>query len=93
MTRLRYRIVDISTAVQPVGPIADLRALTSSIEPSVGPVHDSVTCSPGGTPCSVVVTATTLEEPPTQAIGGGFNSTVSSGTVTTGTPLITAVRS
>jgi hypothetical protein len=87
VTRLRYRIVDISTAIQPVGPVADLRALTSSIEPSVGPVHDSVTCAPGGTPCSVTVTATTLEEaPPTQAIGGGYNSTVSSDTVTI-TPL------
>ena len=87
VTRLRYRVVDISTAIQPAGPVADLRALTSSIEPSVGPVNDSVTCSPGGTPCNVTVTATTLEAPPNQPIGGGYNSSLSSGTITTGTPL------
>ena len=28
VTRLRYRVVDISTAIQPAGPTADLRALT-----------------------------------------------------------------
>ncbi|HEX6189101.1 MAG TPA: hypothetical protein VFZ40_13565, partial [Pyrinomonadaceae bacterium] len=87
VTRLRYRIVDISTANQPAGPTADLRALSSSSEPSVGPVNDTVTCAPGGTPCNVTVTATTLEMPPNQAIGGGYNSTLSSGTITTGTPL------
>ncbi|MGZ5434409.1 MAG: LamG-like jellyroll fold domain-containing protein [Pyrinomonadaceae bacterium] len=90
VTRLRYRIVDISTAIQPPGPNADLRALTSSVEPSVGPVNDPVTCTAGGAgapPCNVTVTATTLETPPAQAIGGGYNSTLSSGTVTTETPL------
>jgi hypothetical protein len=90
VTRLRYRIVDISTANQPPGPTADLRALTSSIEPSVGPVNDAVTCTAGGAgapPCTVIVTATTLETPPNQVIGGGYNSTLSSGTITTGTPL------
>ena len=35
----------------------------------------------------MTVQATTLEQPPTQAIGGGYNSTLSSGTITTGTPL------
>ena len=90
VTRLRYRIVDASTAIQPAGPNADLRALTSSIEPTIGPVNDSVTCTAAGAgapPCSVTVTATTLETPPAQGIGGGYNSTLSSGTITTGAPL------
>ncbi|HEY5838171.1 MAG TPA: cadherin-like domain-containing protein, partial [Pyrinomonadaceae bacterium] len=89
VTRLRYRIVDMSTAIQPVGPTADLRALTSSVE-SVGQVNDTVTCTADGAgapSCTVTVTATTLETPPNQAIGGGYNSTLSSGTITTGTPL------
>jgi hypothetical protein len=89
VTRLRYRVVDISTAIQPAGPTADLRALTSSIELSVGPVNDAVTCTAvgaGAPPCTVTVTATTLETPPNQAIGGGYNSTLSSDEVTI-TPL------
>jgi hypothetical protein len=94
VTRLRYRIVDISTANQPSGPTADLRALSSSIENGFGPVNDPVTCSlnppPAANqspPCNVTVTATTLEQPPNQTAGGGYNSTLSSGTITTGTPL------
>lgn len=90
VTRLRYRVVDISTAIHPAGPTADLRALTSSIEPGIFPITDSVTCTAAGAgspPCTVTVTATTLEEPPAQAIGGGYNSTLSSGTITTGSQL------
>ncbi|HEX5704275.1 MAG TPA: Ig-like domain-containing protein [Pyrinomonadaceae bacterium] len=90
VTRLRYRIVDMSTALAPVGPTADLRALTSVIESTIGPVNDSATCTAAGAgspPCTVAVQATTLETPPAQAIGGGYNSTLSSGTITTGTPL------
>ena len=90
VTRLRYRVVDISTAIQPAGPVADLRALTSSVEIGLGPVNDAVTCTAAGAgapPCTVTVTATTLETPPNQAIGGGYNSTLSSGTITTGSPL------
>ena len=95
VTRLRYRIVDISTAIQPAGPTADLRALTGIDEdiavgndPPVGPVNDTVTCASqgSGTPCTITVLATTLEQPPNQAIGGGYNSTLSSDTVTI-TPL------
>jgi hypothetical protein len=89
VTRLRYRIVDISTAIQPAGPTADLRALTVLAQ-TVSPVNDQVTCTAAGAgpkPCSVFVTGTNLETPPAQAIGGGYNSTLSSGTVGTGTPL------
>ena len=35
----------------------------------------------------MTVQGTTLETPPAQAIGGGYNSTLSSGTITTGSPL------
>jgi hypothetical protein len=93
VTRLRYRVVDISTKNQPAGPTADLRALTSSIEPGIGPINDAVTCTAGGAgspPCTVTVQATTLETPPAQAIGGGYNSTLSSGTITLGNPLTTS---
>jgi len=91
VTRLRYRVVDISTAVQPAGPTADLRALTGTIEAGIGPINDPVTCTAaaaGSPPCTVTVQATTLETPPTQPVGGGYNSTLSSGTITTGTPLL-----
>ena len=52
-------------------------------------MNDPVTCTSQGaaTPCTVTVLKTTLETPPNQAIGGGYNSTLSSGTITTGTPL------
>ena len=40
-----------------------------------------------GTPCTVTVQGTTLEQPPSQPNGGGFNSSMSAGTVTLGTPL------
>jgi hypothetical protein len=35
----------------------------------------------------VTVLGTTLETPPAQPNGGGINSTLSSGTITSGTPL------
>ena len=37
--------------------------------------------------CNVVVQGTTLEQPPGQPNGGGFNSTMSSGTITLASPL------
>lgn len=74
ITRLRFRVVDLTTFPAPSGT-ADLRPRTS---PTV-----SVATS-GDT---VVVRGTTLEEPPGQPNGGGFNSTLSVGSVTLGTPL------
>ncbi|MFL6209547.1 MAG: hypothetical protein ACJ74W_11890, partial [Pyrinomonadaceae bacterium] len=38
----------------------------------------------GGT---IIIRGTTLEQPPSQPNGGGFNSTLSAGTVTLATPL------
>jgi uncharacterized repeat protein (TIGR01451 family) len=89
VTRLRFRIVDISSTPTPAG-IADLRALTS-VDTSVTGVTDAATClaSTGSavTPCSVTVAGTTLEEPPAQAMGGGLNATMAVGTITLATPL------
>ena len=84
VTRLRFRVVDISTLPAPSG-IADLRPRTSS-DLEVNGINDADTCL-GETPCTVTVSGTTLEQPPTQNIGGGFNSSLSADTVTLSTPL------
>ncbi|HET6669799.1 MAG TPA: Ig-like domain-containing protein [Pyrinomonadaceae bacterium] len=76
VTRLRFRIVDITTAPPP-GGTADLRARTST-------TVSGVMVSGGGT---VTIEGLTLEQPPTQSIGGGYNSTLSAGTITLATPL------
>jgi uncharacterized repeat protein (TIGR01451 family) len=84
VTRLRYRIVDMTT--NPAAPgTADLRARTSSAT-SVAGVNDTTTCG-GSAPCSVLVNGTTLEMPPAQTLGGGVNSSLAAGTVTLATPL------
>jgi hypothetical protein len=76
VTRLRFRIVDITTFEAPIG-IADLRALTSTTASVSDP------CTAG----SQSIEGLTLESPPTQAFGGGYNSSLSAGTITLGTPL------
>ena len=86
MTRLRFRIVELTTYPSPGGGVADLRAITST-SVSVSAIGDSGTCSPAATPCTLTVEGTTLEQPPNQSEGGGYNSTLSAGTVTLGTPL------
>ena len=81
VTRLRFRVVDISTAPEGTGPsgnnIADLRVLsrsgTFSQPPLVGP--------------AITVQGLMLEQPPNQPMGGGFNSSLSAPTVTLQTPL------
>ena len=89
VTRLRYRLIDVSTFPAPSG-IADLRSRTSSLVVVSG-INDAATCLASNgvatTPCTVNVQGTTLEQPPSQPNGGAFNSTWSSGTVTLGTPL------
>lgn len=84
VTRLRFRVVDLTTFPVPSG-FADLRPRTSS-DTVVNGVNDPVTCA-GPTPCAVTVLGTTLEQPPSQPNGGGFNSSMSTGTVTLGTPI------
>jgi hypothetical protein len=81
VTRLRFRVIDLTTFPAPSG-IADLRPRTST---AVVVTVDRPPCGSGTS--NVTVQGTTLEQPPSQPNGGGFNSSLSSGTVTLGTPL------
>jgi hypothetical protein len=45
------------------------------------------TGAPVTPPCTATVQGTTLETPPAQPNGSGFNGSMSAGTVTLGTPL------
>ena len=75
VTRLRYRITDL-TAGPALAGTADLRAISSPTLVSIA------------NPCGVPnVSGTTLDQPPSGSLGGGLNSSLSSGTVTVGTPL------
>jgi hypothetical protein len=84
VTRLRFRIVDITSTNAPPGGggQADVRSLTSATQASV-------TITGGGT---VAVQGLTLEQPPTQLRGGGLNSTLSAGTITLATPLAAGAK-
>lgn len=75
LTRLRLRIVDLSTFPAPAGT-ADLRPITSGAA--------TITLT-GGSMADLV--GTTLEQPPGQPNGGGFNSTLSANTITAVTPV------
>lgn len=81
ITRLRYRILKITTFPAPAGT-ADLRPRTST---AVVVTVDRAPCGSGTS--NVTVNGTTLEQPPSQPNGGGFNSSMSSGTITLATPL------
>ena len=76
VTRLRFRVIDASTFLAPTGT-ADLRVRTSSLLLVANPC----------TSLPTTIFGTTLEEPPSQLNGGGFNSSLSAGTVTLVTPL------
>jgi hypothetical protein len=86
VTRLRFRVIDLTTFPAPSG-IADLRPRTST---AVVVTVDRPPCGSGTS--NVTVQGTTLEiatpQPPFgQPNGGGFNSSMSAGTVTLATPL------
>jgi hypothetical protein len=81
VTRLRFRIVDMTTFPAPSG-IADLRHRTST---AVVVTVDRPPCGSGTS--NVTVQGTTVEQPPSQPNGGAFNSSWSAGTVTLATPL------
>ena len=89
VTRLRLRVVDITTFPAPSG-FADLRP-RSSASVVVAGIADAATCAatgaPATPPCTVTVQGTILETPPAQPNGSGFNGSVSAGTITLGTPL------
>ena len=81
ITRLRFRIVDITTFPS-ISGVADLRPRTSS---DVAVTVDRPPCFTGtSTP---TVNGTTLEQPPSQPNGAGYAGTLSVGAVTLGTPL------
>lgn len=71
LTRLRFRIIDLSTFPAPTG-VADLRARTS---PDIVVSVDRPPCASGSS--NVTVRGTTLEQPPLQPNAGGFNSSLS----------------
>jgi hypothetical protein len=78
VTRLKFRIVDITSFPAPNGGMADLRAISS------GDVAVATTVCGGS---NITVKGTTLEQPSTLGMGGAINSTLSAGTITLGTPL------
>jgi hypothetical protein len=81
ITRMRFRIIDLATFPAPSG-IADLRPRTSM------PLDTTVDRAPCGTGTSnATVQGTTLEQPPSQLNGSGFNGTLSAGTISLSTPL------
>jgi subtilisin-like proprotein convertase family protein len=81
ITRLRFRVVDITTYPS-ISDVADLRPRTSGdLVVSV----DRPPCGSGSS--SPTVRGTSLEGPPSQPNSGGFNSTLSVASVTSGTPL------
>lgn len=83
VTRLRFRIVDITIFQVTGSGIADLRALSSS---DIAVTVDRPPCGSGTS--DVTVLGTTLEQPPSQQVnGGGFNSSLSVDTITLATPL------
>ncbi|HEV3470253.1 MAG TPA: lamin tail domain-containing protein [Pyrinomonadaceae bacterium] len=79
VTRLRFRVVDFTTLNSPgyTNPAqSDLRVLDSS----------GVVTRTDGT-VAVTTVATTVEQPPVQPNGGGYNSSIAVGTVTSSTPI------
>jgi hypothetical protein len=70
ITRVRVRVVDITTFPAPSG-IADLRPRTST---DLVVTVDRAPCGVGTS--NVTVKGTTLEQPPGQPNGGGFNSSM-----------------
>jgi hypothetical protein len=89
VTRLRFRVIDVTTFPAPSG-FADMRPRTS-VSVVVAGVTDAATCAATGAPttppCTITVQGTTLEQPPSQPNGSGFNGSLSAGIVTLGTPL------
>src|SRR5687767_6193913 len=81
VTRLRFRVVDITTFPAPSG-IADLRPRTST---GVVVTVDRPPCASGTS--NVTVQGTTLEQPPSQPNGGGYASSLGVATVNPMTPL------
>ena len=81
LTALRFRIADLTTFPAPSG-FSDLRPRTST---AVVVTVDRPPCGSGTS--NVTVQGTTLEQPPSQPNGSGFNGSMRVGAITAGTPL------
>jgi len=81
ITRLRFRIIDLTTFPATAG-VADLRPISS---PSTSMTADTYPCGTGT--FSLGVEGTSLETPPSQPNGSGFNGSLSVGSISLGTPL------
>lgn len=81
VTRLRFRIIDLTAFPVPSG-IADLRPRSAIGTPVL---VDRPPCGTGTS--TITVAGSTLEAPPNQPFGGGFNSSLAAGTVTLANPL------
>lgn len=73
---LRYRVIDLTTLGNTTSDQADLRVLSSAASTVTLPDSTSVTSA-----------ALTLQTPSAQAVGGGINSSLGEGIVTTSAPL------
>ncbi len=81
ITRLRFRVIDITTFPS-ISGVADFRPITST---DVVEMVDGAPCGSGTT--DVTVRGTTLEQPPSQPNGSGFNGSLGVSTVSLATPL------
>jgi subtilisin-like proprotein convertase family protein len=76
VTSMRYRVIDITTLGNGGAGLADLRVLNSPLQ--------TITITDAS---SVTLQAMTVQTPAAQASGGGVNSTLSEGVITTTAPL------
>jgi subtilisin-like proprotein convertase family protein len=81
ITRLRFRVLDITTFPS-ISGVADLRPRTST---SVVVTVDRAPCGSGAS--NIAVLGTTLEQPPSQPNGSGFNGSLSVNAISAGSPL------
>jgi subtilisin-like proprotein convertase family protein len=81
VTRLRFRILDLTTFPS-ISGVSDLRPFTSS---TISATVNAPPCSVGAS--TATVQGTTLDQPPSQPNGGGYNSTLSVASISPGTPL------
>jgi hypothetical protein len=77
VTRLRFKVIDVTTFPAPSG-VSDLRIRTSSSSSENDPCNEKGTLN---------IVGLTLEQPPSQPNGGGFNSNVSADTINLKSPL------
>lgn len=85
VTRLRFRIVDLTTFPAPSG-FADLRA-RSSFSDFVTGINDPGQCFPASPPCSITVQGTNVELSAAQPNGSAFNGSLTVNEISLFAPL------